>query len=70
MIIAISRSNPDHIVEVSPAGEFVRVIKGPKSLKEWLQDHRDEKDPDEPTKNRLTPAQKIKFNQIHRVSSR
>lgn len=70
LIIAISSSNPDHIVEVIN-GEFVRVVKGNKSIKEWLQDHRDEKIQDSGVrKDRLTSAEKTKFNTIHRVNSR
>lgn len=74
MIIGIFTENPEYIVEISKAGEYIRIIKqpkrNPKTLRQLLEEHRDLKDPEDNTKNRLTPSQKVRFNTIHKVNTR
>ncbi len=74
MIIGIFPENADHVVEISKAGEYVRVIKQPKrnakTLRQLLEDHRDAKDTEDPTKDRLTTSQRVEFTRIHKVNTR
>jgi len=67
--IWIPPENQDHKILIKN-GEFHSVIKGRKSLRLILEEHRDAKDLIDPTKDRLTAAQRTKFNTIHKVNTR
>ena len=72
MTIWTPPENTDHRVLINDRGQFVKVIKGTKTLRKLLEEHRDAriKDDNGQTRDRLTNANKTEFNRIHKVNSR
>jgi len=60
--------NKDHRVTIEDGtGKFLKVIQGRKTLRKILEEHRDSKSREDPTKDRLTASQKTKFNTINNL---
>jgi len=67
----IPPENHDHLIEIVD-GKFSKVLKGRKTLRKILEEHRDRKktkDDGTPGSDRLSASQKTLFNSIHKVNT-